>query len=379
MGLLARYRRFEDVPPDEVYRDLRSRRRREREAERDRLPEIDLSRTSSPLLPNTEVVNAAIAVTRTCVNSDPDPRSIEARSAIAEHHGLDLERVAVGNGAAELVRAAARALLEPDDELITSWPSYPLYLELAAHSRAQTVTVELKDGEHDVEALLAAVTERTRVLTLCNPNDPTGTYLGAEGLAALLAKLPERVFVLLDEALVHFQAAESRDAAIGLIERFPRLLVFRSFSKIYGLSGLRGGYAIGAEGAAPLLDALSPALGVNAVTQAAMTHAIQRGTEDVERRRSEVAAERQRLLDGLDRSAFSACASQANFIWLRADGASGEDLAEALARAGLEVHVGGAVFGDPHHVRLSIRDAQATDRVLDALAQGVQPRVGAPP
>ena len=374
MGLLDRYRRFEDVPADEVHRDLQSRRDRERARARRQTTELDLSRTSSPVLPNTEVVNAAIAVARTCVNVDPDPRAAETRTAIADHHGVALEQVAIGNGAAELIEAAARTLLEPDDEILTSWPSYPLYTGLARHARARTVTVPLEEGGHDIHALLAAMTPRTRVVTLCNPNDPTGAYLPVDRLASLLDALPERVHLLLDEALVHFQTVQPIDAALEALERYPNLLIFRSFSKIYGLAGLRGGYAVGAPGRAELLDALSPSLGVNAVTQTAMAYALQHGGADVEARRATIATERRRLLAGLEDLEVTATRSEANFVWLRAGELRAPELSQLMARSGVHVSSGEAVFGDREHVRIAIRDDEATARVLDALADAGRAR-----
>ena len=209
------------------------------------------------------------------------------RTALAERLGVEPERIVLGNGAAELLQAAAMVLLGRDDELAMPWPSYPLYPLMAARAGAKPVAV---DGPDD---LAGAVTPRTRAIAICNPNDPTGEYWPSARLAALLADLPEGVHVLLDEALVHFQDAEDRDACLRLTGEHPNLTVFRTFSKIYGLSGLRAGYAVG--GSTELLDAIAPVLGVNALTQSAVVQALKIGGPEVERRREAVLRERARL------------------------------------------------------------------------------------
>jgi histidinol-phosphate aminotransferase len=203
------------------------------------------------------------------------------RDLVADRHGLAPHQVVLGNGAGELLQTAALALLSRGDELVTPWPSYPLYPLMARRAGARPVPVPLADGRVDPEALLDEIGERTRVLVICNPNDPTGTYLESDLLAAVLERLPEQVHVLLDEALIHFQDREHEDACLRLVQRFPRLVVFRSFSNAYGLSGLRAGYAVGSEEAAFLLDTLAPVLGVNSLTQAAVECALKRGDAEL--------------------------------------------------------------------------------------------------
>ena len=150
--------------------------------------------------------------------------------------------------------------------------------------------------------MLAAVNERTRLVALCNPNDPTGELLSTGTLRALLEALPERVVVLLDEALRDFVDAEERDATLALLEDHPRLLVFRTFSKAWGLAGLRCGYAIGGPGADPLLEQLAPELGLNELAQAGALEALRSGEALVAGRAAGVAAERRRLMAELDRA-----------------------------------------------------------------------------
>jgi histidinol-phosphate aminotransferase len=363
VGLLDYYKQFEDVDEDELNRERRERRRREKALALERVETIDLSSTEWPEFPNSEVVNASIYTARGRVNGYPDRHATATRRVLAERHGVEPEQIVVGNGAAELLQAAAMALLGEGDELVTPWPSYPLYPLMAARAGAKPVAV---DVGHGMDPLLRAVSERTRVLVLCNPNDPTGAYLESHAIRGLLEALPERVIVLLDEALIHFQDIEDLDACMRLTADFPRLLCFRTFSKVYGLSGLRAGYAVGSPKSAELLDRIAPVLGVNALTQSAVDQALKIGGPEVERRRASVIRERRRVLEAMRELPVQADPSQANFIWLAADGLSGAQLAAALEREGVLVAPGGPLGADDH-VRASIRNSGATDRLLKAL------------
>jgi histidinol-phosphate aminotransferase len=308
------------------------------------------------------------------VNGYPDRYAGPIRRLLAERHSVAPEQVVLGNGAAELLQAAALALLSAGDEVVMPWPSYPLYPLMAARARAKPVSVLTKgDDAHHCASLAGAVTERTRALVICNPNDPTGHYLPAAELGRLLAVLPGRVYVLLDEALVHFQDAEEQDACLRLVDAFPRLLVVRTFSKVYGLSGLRTGYAVGTD--ADLLGTIAPVLGVNALSQAAVEHALRTGDDEVRRRRESVSLERARLLAALRDLKVDADASQANFVWLSARGVEGADLADRLRRQGVIVAAGGPLGADDH-VRATVRDAPATDRLMRALENALGPKPG---
>ena len=360
MGLLDYYRQFEDVDEVEANRARRARRARERAVALEQVPALDLSGTEWPEFPNSEVMNASIFTARGAINGYPDRHAEDVRRALARRHEVDPERIVLGNGAAELLQTAALVLMGEGDELLTPWPSYPLYPLMAARAGGRPVSVA------SVGDLPDAVTERTRLVVLCNPNDPTGAYLRAEAVASLASRVGERVHVLVDEALVHFQDAEAMDAVLRLTDALPRMLVVRTFSKIYGLSGLRAGYAVGSAASTGLLDAISPVLGVNALTQSAIGHALKIGGPEVERRRLSVIEQRTRLLDALRDMPVEPCDSQANFVWLKARDLSGLELAGRLRREGVLVAPGGPL-GAADHVRITVRDASATDRLLAAL------------
>jgi histidinol-phosphate aminotransferase len=225
--------------------------------------------------------------------------------------------------------------------------------------RAQGRAVPV-DG-FDPGAILAAITPRTRIVALCNPNDPTGEHLPASELRALVTRLPGRVWLLLDQALADYADAEDPDDALEL----PRTLAFRTFSKAWGLTGLRCGYVIGPDGAPELLDALAPPLGVGALSQVGALAALRR-EQVVERRVRTVIAERARLFDALAGLPADAPSSQANFVWLAARGLRGDELRARLERLGVIV-AGGGPLGDDDHVRAAIQSPAGTDRLLQAL------------
>jgi histidinol-phosphate aminotransferase len=364
MGLLDYYRQFDDLDEEVINRELRERREREKALALERVRTIDLSSTEWPDFPNSEIMNAAIYAARGRVNGYPDRHAAHVRRVLADRHEVEPERIVLGNGAAELLQAAALTLLSEGDELVMPWPSYPLYPLMAARAGARPVAVE------EFQDLRDSVGESTRVVVLCNPNDPTGTYLPAEELGALVLDLPRDVHVLVDEALVHFQEVEPIDSVLRLTDAFPNLVVFRTFSKIYGLSGLRAGYAVGSDTATRVLDSIAPVLGVNALTQAAVDQALKIGGPEVERRRASVIRERTRLLEALHELPVDVSDSQANFVWLAAESMSGRELANRLAEQGVIVAPGGPLGADDH-IRATIRNSGATDRLLNALERAL--------
>jgi histidinol-phosphate aminotransferase len=371
MGLLDYYRQFDDIDQESVNRVLRERRRRERELALAEVPKIDLSNTEWPDFPHSEIMNAAIYAARGRVNSYPDRHATRIRRLLGERHGVEPEQVVLGNGAGELLQAAAQVLLAPGDELVTPWPSYPLYPLMAQRAGARPVPVDLVAGAADLDAVGAAVTDRTRVVVLCNPNDPTGTYATAEEVAGLAASLPEHAHLLVDEAYVDFQDAEPPDSVLRLVDAFQRVVVFRTFSKIYGLSGLRAGYAVGSSAAASILGSIAPALGVNVLTQAGVAYALEMGDREIGRRRDLVVQQRGRLLNELHDLPVDAPDSEANFVWLHAAGLSGSQLAARMEQARVLVAPGGPLGADDF-VRASIRGAAPTDRLLRALREATR-------
>jgi histidinol-phosphate aminotransferase len=357
VGLLDYYKQFQGLSEEEVNAELRRKSLERRERELARVDPIDLSQTTWPELPPPDVVNAVTYVARRGLHRYLDPQAGELRGELAEHHGVAPGQVAVGNGAAQLLSAAAQALLEPGDELVTPWPSYPLLPLIARRARASAVPVP----GFGAEAVLRAVNERTRIVAICNPNDPTGAIFSRDELDGLLDGLPERVVVLLDEALAEYAGED----AVPLLEHRPRLLVFRTFSKAWGLAGLRCGYALGGPESGPLLEGLVPELGINELAQAGVLEALRHTKGIVARRVATVTEERERLVAELRARGYDVPDSRANVVWIGRDGVDGAELAARAERHKVIV-AGGARFGDPGRVRAAVQSRPAGDRLLRA-------------
>ena len=375
MGLLDYYKQFEDIGESEFNATLRARRAEEKALALEHVPVLDLSSTEWPELPHAEVVGASVYQARGRLNGYPDPEARQVRRQLAERHNIRSSQIVFGNGAAELIRSAVYVLASQGDEVVVPRPSRARYATIASRAGVRLVQPALPGGMLDTEGVLGAVGPRTRVVILCNPNDPTGTYAPAAGIGDLVARLPEHVHTLVDESYIEFQDVEAQDSVMSLVEAFPRLVVLRSFSKIYGLSGVRAGYAVGSAAASALLAALAPALGVNALTQATVRQALNVGDADIQRRRESVITERSRMLDELANMAVTVPDSQANFLWIRAHEVPGKDLMARLE--GSRVHVAdGEPLGDADCVRAAIRDRHAADRLLWALREALQGSVG---
>lgn len=365
MGLLDYYKQFEGLSEEEVNSGLREEAAERKRKALTRVVTLDLSHTTWSELPHPDVVSAITFVARRGLQRYPHMRGSQLRARLAQRHGVEPARLIVGNGAAELLSAATRALIEPGQELITSWPSYPLFPIMArrAHGRAMPVS-------GGVDALLEAVGANTRVVALASPNDPTGELLPIGELERLLAGLPDTVGVLLDESLVEFADAQPTDASLVLLESHPRLLVFRSFSKAWGLAGLRCGYALGGPGSEELLAELEPDLGVSEISQAGALESLRSCSELLAKRVRSVARERTRLTTALRQRQFEVSDSQANFLWVAHSTLDGGELSARLARAGILVAAGGAL-GEPRHVRIAIHDEASSTRLLSALDRAV--------
>jgi histidinol-phosphate aminotransferase len=362
MGLLDYYRQFEGMSEEEVNRGLREQAAERRRKALTRVETLDLSQTTWAELPHPSIVNAITFVARRGMHRYPHLRGSQLHDELATRHGVSTGRLILGNGAAELLSSATRALIEPGQRLITSWPSYPLYPIMArrAHGHAAPIT-------GGIGALLQAAREdETRVVALASPNDPTGELIPAAELSRLLEGLPEGVAVLLDESLVEFADAQPTDSSLELLEHHPRLLVFRSFSKAWGLAGLRVGYALGAPGSEDLLAELAPDLGVSEVSQAGALEALRSCSELVAERVRRVSEERTRLITALRERHFEVTDSQANFLWVAHPSVDGGELVARLARAGVLV-AGGDALGESRHVRIALRNAACSERLLGAL------------
>jgi histidinol-phosphate aminotransferase len=327
---------------------------------------VKLASNETPWPPHPQVLEAVEAQLRT-LNRYPDPEKALLRRRIAERTGVPAGRVAVGNGSCEILLAAAEAMLEPGAEVVYAWPSFSIYPHLAAMSGARAITVPLNEaGEHDLEAMAREVTAATRIVIVCNPNNPSATALPLAAIDAFTGELPRHVAVLLDEAYVEFSTLQDPDDSIDLLDRHPNLVLLRTFSKVYGLCGLRAGYALGSEDFRLAVDRVRQPFSVNALAQAAAAEALNH-VDEVERRVERTAIERMHVESALEERGLETTDSQANFSWISLGEDRDEDeVIQGLADRGVIVRAGNAL-GEEGRLRVTYGTRAENDRFIAAL------------
>ncbi len=325
-----------------------------------------LASNESPSPPHPKVVEA-IARAASSMNRYPDPDATLLRRRLADRYDAQPGNIAVGNGSCDLLLAAAAALCEPGDEILYAWPSFSMYPYLPALTGAREVRVPLVEGDFlDLDAMAAEATAATQLLVVCNPNNPTATHHPVAEIAAFLEKVPSHTTVILDEAYIEFQTNDDPDASLDLLKHFPNLVVLRTFSKCYGLAGLRIGYAIGSSNFRAAVDAVRQPFSVNALAQAAGAEAILHQDDVLERIESTV-AERLKVQEGVGELGLAASESQANFSWIDLGDHDEAAVLAGLAAENIAVRAG-APLGDPGHIRVSYGTPAEDDRFLAALA-----------
>jgi histidinol-phosphate aminotransferase len=326
---------------------------------------VKLASNETPFGPHPQVLEAVEAQLRT-LNRYPDPAKLALRRRIAERTGVAEGRIAVGNGSCELLLAAGEAMLEPGAELVYAWPSFSIYPHVAAMSGARAITVPLNDAhEHDLEAMAREVTAATRIVIVCNPNNPSSTALPPSAIDAFVADLPRHVAVLLDEAYIEFCALQDPDESLALLERHPNLVILRTFSKVYGLCGLRVGYSLGSEEFRLAVDRVRQPFSVNALALAAATEAL-RHVDELERRVEQTVMERVHVESELSDRGLETAQSQANFSWVPLGDRDEDEIVDGLAKRGVIVRAGKALGGEGH-MRVTYGTRSENDRFLAAL------------
>ena len=324
-----------------------------------------LASNESPFPPVEGVVEAVRRAAGE-VNRYPDPAARALRQALADRYDHPVAGIAVGNGSCEILLAAAEALLEPWSEIVYAWPSFSMYPHLSAATDAREVTVPLAAGHvHDLEAMAGAVTEQTRLMLVCNPNNPTGTHVPSDAVGELLERVPRRVLVILDEAYIEFQTAEDPDASLDLLRRFDNLVILRTFSKVYGLAGLRVGFALGSPEFKAAVDRVRQPFAVNHLAQVAATEAL-RHSDDVARRVEWNVVERLWLEEELAALGLAVADSQANFCWVSLGDHDEREVVAALSRAGVAVRPGMGL-GGAGYLRVTYGTRAENERFVAAL------------
>ena len=335
----------------------------------DAAPRVRLASNESPWPPLPAVMEA-IERSLGGLNRYPDPSSSALRQRLSERYGVPAEQVAIGNGSCDILLAAGEALLEPGAELIHAWPSFSIYPHLGAASGARAVTVPLDERErHDLPAMLREITVATRLVVVCNPNNPTSTALALSDIAAFVAAVPPHVCVVIDEAYCEFNLLDDPDASLELLERHPNLVLLRTFSKVYGLCGLRVGFALcGSEDLPRAVDQVRQPFFCNALAQTAAVEALAHQDAVIERVTRTI-AERLSVDERLRALGLDPALSQANFCWF----SLGEGRDEAAVMRGLEERGvlvrGGSALGRAGALRVTYGTPEENERFLEALAE----------
>jgi histidinol-phosphate aminotransferase len=329
-----------------------------------------LASNETPFPPLPAVRDAIVAATGR-LNRYPDPSNSVLKQRLSERYELAPSRIAIGNGSCDVLLAAGEALLEPDTELLYAWPSFSVYPHLAAASGARAVTVALDaEQRHDLPAMLREITAATRLVIVCNPNNPTSTALALSQIADFLSQVPPQVCVILDEAYCEFNLLEDHDASLELLAAHPNLVLLRTFSKVYGLCGLRVGFALcGSDELPRAFDQVRQPFFCNALAQAAAVEAL--GHQDaVLDRVTRTVAERISVDERLHAMGLEPAVSQANFCWFSlGEHRDEQQIMDGLLERGILVR-GGTALGSPTPaLRVTYGLPEENRRFLDALEE----------
>jgi histidinol-phosphate aminotransferase len=330
-------------------------------------PLIRLGANENPLGPSPKAV-AAMQGAIAGVNRYPDPGSWPLRATLGAHFDLAPEQVICTNGSDELIFMLCFAFLREGDEAVMADGSFVSYSMRTLGTGGQPIRVPLRDYVHDLDAMTDAITARTRLIFLCNPNNPTGTTVDAEPVARFLAHVPDDVLIVADEAYIEFDERPERPDLVAEVRRGRKnLIVLRTFAKIYGLAGLRLGYAFGHPEVIAYLDRARTVFNVNALAQVAGPAALA-DTEHVERVRAHARAARARYTEALTALGLGPIPSATNFMAVRV----GDDAATAagLLARGIAVNPLGG-WGLPGHIRISFGTDEENERCLAALREVV--------
>lgn len=298
----------------------------------------------------------------------PDGNGFELKQALHKRYGVAMERMVLGNGSNDVLDLAARALLTSADGAVYSQHAFAVYPLAVQASGARGVEVPARDYGHDLGAMRRAVTDRTRILFIANPNNPTGTFVRGAELEAFIADLPQHVAVVLDEAYNEYLPLEVRTDTLPWLERFPNLVITRTFSKVYGLAGLRVGYAFAAPDVADLMNRVREPFNVNSVALAAAAaalsdHEFVRESYELNRRGME------QVTRGLTALGLSYIPSYGNFVSFEVKNA--REVFQRLLREGVIVRPV-ASYGMPNHLRVTIGLETENARFLESLGRAIK-------
>nr|NLI49875.1 histidinol-phosphate transaminase [Propionibacterium sp.] len=326
------------------------------------LTTFKISSNENPYPPLPSVL-ATLADAAAHVNRYPDMNNVALKAAIADHYGVGPEAVSVGPGSTGVLVQFVQAFCDPGDEVVFAWRSFEAYPIVTLAVGAVPVQVPLTPaGEHDLAAMAAALTDRTRLVLLCTPNNPTGPVISDAAARAFLAQVPPQVPVIIDEAYVEFVRDPDVVDALALQRDYPNVIVLRTFSKAYGLAGARVGYALSHPALAEANAKMAIPFSVNLLAQAAAVHSLGAGAE-LGARVDALVAERDRVAAALAGQGWRLPVTQANFVYFPLGPSEAVAFDHLCAAHGLVVRRYGG-----EGVRVTIAETEANDRLLTLTA-----------
>ena len=328
---------------------------------------IKLASNENPLGPSPAAL-AAIQAALPELARYPDGNGFALKAALAKRYGVKPEQIVLGNGSNDVLEFAARALLTPGTSAVFSQHAFAMYPLVVQAMGARSIEVPAQDFGNDAQALLAAIEDDTRVIFIANPNNPTGTLLLPDALLALIEQIPPHVLVVLDEAYYEYLAPEVAADSVSWLSRFPNLLIARTFSKAYGLAGLRVGFALAHPEVAGLLNRVRQPFNVSSLAQAAAVAALGDTTHLQHSIALNNAGMRQ-ICAGLQRLGLIFIPSFGNFVSFRIGSATA--MYQRLLKRGVIVRPI-ANYGMPEYLRVSIGLEVENDKFLSALASAIQ-------
>jgi len=329
---------------------------------------IKLASNENPLGPSPKAVEAIKEKLHT-INRYPDGSGFYLKAKLAEKFGLPQEQIILGNGSNELIELSVRTFLNPGEEAIQPFPTFLVYEKIVRAAGGTMVSVPLEGFNLDLDRIREAIGQKTKLLFIANPNNPTGLALTRAELENFLQDLPRDLLIILDEAYIEFVTDENVGSGIELLDRHPHLLVIRTFSKLYGLAGLRIGYGFSSPEIIDYLNRVRQPFNANALAQAGALAALD-DQDFVQETLNLVQAGLRQLARGLDELGLKYFPTQTNFFLIKTP-IPGKVIYERMLRRGVIVRAMDS-FGLPDHIRINVGLPQENDRFLNTLKEIVE-------
>jgi len=327
---------------------------------------IKMASNENPLGPSPKAVEAMSAALQHS-HIYPDGGAYYLKEKLSKKYKIDRKNIMVGNGSSEILEMAAQAFLNPGENVISCWPTFTIYSIIAKIARAHLVRVPLREYRFDLDEIVHANGPRTKMVIICNPNNPTGTYVDHRALEEFLIRIGPNVIVVIDEAYCEFADEKDFPRSLELMKRHKNVLVMRTFSKIVGMAGLRLGYAFGGDEMIDILNRVRPPFNVNSIAQAGAVAALD-DEAHIKKTQELVREGKLFLYNSFDELKLKYIRSASNFILVKVGKA--HDLFTALLKKGVIIRALDA-FDMPEYIRVTVGTAEQNKRFIENLKEVV--------